>query len=401
LSSMNFVEALSFTYQSINSNKLRSGLTMLGMVIGTASIILVVTIALTGRDYILQQIQGVGSNLIYLYYEPSSSVSSTKTLSDDLTIGDLQAIQGLRNIAAATGIVTNHDRLVLDGKEREVSVIGTTPDYLRVRNLRIISGRFFDELDARSFNKVCLLTEDLAKKLFGTLEVQGHSVKFFQVRFEAIGVFKEGVETFGTSEVSTYSALIPLSVMRHFSVSDKLDLIYASATSNSQVPAATLRVQQLLDARHRPGSAYRIENLTEILRAAGRIAAALTIVLFLIGTVSLVISGIGIMNIMLVTVTERTKEIGIKMAIGARRQEIMYQFLTEAIFLSTTGGGVGIIVGVSGPLLTQWLTGLKIPISWVSIILAFALSLVVGVTFGIIPANRAARLNPTEALHYE
>ena len=398
---MNLVEAVSFTYQSIIANKLRSGLTMLGMVIGTASIIFVVTIALTGRDYILQQIQGVGSNLIYLYYEAGSTVSRPKALSDDLTIGDLQAIQGIHNIAAATGIVTSHDRLILDGREREVSVIGTTPDYMRVRNLRIISGRFFDELDAHSFSKVCLLTEDLAKKLFGTLEVQGHSVKLFQVRFEAIGVFKEGVETFGQSEVSTYSALIPLTVMRHFSMSDKLDLIYASAVSNSQVSAATLRVTQLLEARHRSGSAYRVENLTEILKAAGRIATALTVVLFLIGTVSLVISGIGIMNIMLVTVTERTKEIGIKMAIGARRKEILYQFLTEAVFLSTIGGGVGTIVGVSGPLLTHWLTGLEIPISRISIVLAFALSLIVGVTFGIIPANRAARLNPTEALHYE
>lgn len=374
---------------------------MLGMIIGTASIIIVVTIALTGRDYILQQIQGVGSNLIYLYYEAGATVSGRKALSDDLTLDDLKAIQDIRYVASATGVVTSHDRLVLDGKEREVSVIGTTPDYLKVRNLRIISGRFFDDLDDRSFNKVCLLTGDLALKLFGTLDVQGQSVKFFQVRFTAIGVFKEGVETFGQSEVSTYSALIPLSVLRHFNMSDKLDLIYASAVSNSTVPIATLRIQQLLESRHRSGSAYRVENLTEILKAAGRIAAALTIVLFLIGTVSLVISGIGIMNIMLVTVTERTKEIGIKMAIGARRREIMYQFLTEAIFMSTSGGIAGIIVGISGPLLAKWFTGLEVPISWVSIILAFMLSLVVGVIFGIIPANRAARLNPTEALHYE
>ena len=374
---------------------------MLGMVIGTGSIILVVTIALTGREYILQQIQGVGSNLIYLYYEAGNTVSSPKTLADDLTLGDLKAIQELRSIAAATGVVTSHDRLMMDGKEREISVIGTTPEYLRVRNLRIISGRFYDNLDDRSFNRVSLLTEDHATKLFGTLEVQGRSLKIFEVRFDAIGVFKEGVETFGQSEVASYSALIPLPVMRHFSMSDKLDLIYASAVSNRSVPIATQGIRQLLEARHRTGSAYRVENLTKILNAAGRIATALTIVLFLIGTVSLVISGIGIMNIMPVTVTERTKEIGIKMAIGARRREIMYQFLTEAIFMSTSGGVVGSVVGVSGPLLAKWLTGLEIPISWISIILAFMLSLVVGVTFGIIPANRAARLNPAEALHYE
>ncbi len=398
---MRIAEAISFAYQSLNANKMRAGLTMLGMVIGTGSIILVVTIALTGRDYILQQIQGVGSNLIYLYYEAGNTVSSPKTLADDLTLGDLKAIQELRSIAAATGVVTSHDRLMMGGKEREISVIGTTPESMRVRNLRIISGRFYDDLDDRSFNKVCLLTEDLATKLFGTLEVQGRSLKIFEVKFDAIGVFKEGVETFGQSEVASYSALIPLPVMRHFSMSDKLDLIYASAVSNRSVPIATEGIRQLLEARHRTGSAYRVENLTEILNAAGRIATALTIVLFLIGTISLVISGIGIMNIMLVTVTERTKEIGIKMAIGARRREIMYQFLTEAIFLSTSGGVVGIVVGVSGPLLAKWLTGLEIPISWISIILAFMLSLVVGVTFGIIPANRAARLNPTEALHYE
>jgi len=144
-----------------------------------------------------------------------------------------------------------------------------------------------------------------------------------------------------------------------------------------------------------------VENLTEILRAAGRIATALTIVLFLIGAISLVISGIGIMNIMLVTVTERTKEIGIKMAIGARRREILFQFLTESVFMATTGGILGILLGISGPLVAKGLSGFDIPISYSSIVVAFMLSLVVGVTFGIIPANRAARLNPTEALRYE
>jgi putative ABC transport system permease protein len=398
---MNVVEATSFAYQSLNANKLRAGLTMLGMVIGTASIILVVTIALTGRDYILQQIQGLGSNLIYLYYEAAATVSGPKALSDYLSIGDLKEIQRLRYIVAATGVVTSHDRLVIDGREREISVIGTTPEYKTVRKLRIISGRCFDGLDDRSFNKVCLLTEELARKLFGTLEVRGKSVKLFQVRFEAIGVFKEGVETFGQSEVSTYSVLVPLSILQRFNMTDKLDLIYASATSNSYVPVATQNIQQLLDSRHRFGSAYRIENLTEMLRTAGRIANALTLVLFLIATISLIISGIGIMNIMLVTVTERTKEIGIKMAVGAQRREILYQFLAEAIFLSTSGGSVGIILGLSGPLLANWFTGLEIPISYVSIAVAFALSLIVGVTFGIIPANRAARMNPVDALRFE
>jgi len=398
---MDFVEAVGFAQQSLSTNKMRAGLTILGMVIGTASIILVVTIALSGRDYILQQIQGVGSNLIYLYYEASGTVSGARTLSDDLTVGDLEAIKGIPGIAAATGIAMSHDRLTMEGREREVAIIGTTPEYLFVRNLRILSGRFFDDSDTRSFSKICVLTEKLARKVFGTLEVRGKSVKIFRVRFEAIGVFKEGVETFGASEVSDYSILIPLSVSRQFTTSEKLDQIYASAKSAELVPDSTRKIQQLLEARHRSGSSYRVENLAEILKAAERIATALTIVLFLVGTIALIISGIGIMNIMLVTVTERTKEIGIKMAVGARRREILYQFLTESIFLAVTGGALGILLGISGPLLAKWLTGFDIPISKVSVLVAFSLSLIIGVTFGLLPANRAAKLNPTEALHYE
>ncbi len=398
---MNVVEAVSFAYDSLRANKMRAGLTMLGMVIGTASIILVVTIALTGRDYILQQIQGVGSNLIYLYYEAGGTISGSKTLSDDLTLGDLEAIQRLPSVGVATAILQNHDRLMIGGQEREVNVIGTTPDYRRVRNLRILSGRFFDDADERSFAKICLLTEEMARKLFRSQEVEGKTVKFFQVRFEVIGVFKEGVETFGTSEVSAFSALVPMSVMRHFNTTDKVDLIYVSAKSADMVPLTTEQIRQLLENRHRSGSFYRVENLSEILKAAERIAVALTIVLFLIGTISLIISGIGIMNIMLVTVTERTKEIGIKMAIGARRREILYQFLAEAVFMAVAGGAIGIFLGISGPLIAKWFTGFDIPISSVSIILAFSLSLIVGVAFGIIPANRAAKLHPTEALRYE
>ncbi len=398
---MNFMEAAGFAFDSLNANRLRAALTMLGMVIGTASIILVVTIALTGKDYIMRQIQGVGSNLIYLYYETGGTVSAEKTLSDEVSLADLKAIRGLPGVAAAAGIVVNHDRLVFDGRERDITVIGTTPDYQWVRNLRILSGRFFDSSDEFSFNKVCVLTPDLARRLFGSINVYGESIKIFQVKFWVIGVFQEGVETFGTSEISTYSALIPLSVTRNFNRTEKLDEIYASAQNASLVPVVTLRIRQLMESRHRLGASYRVENLAEILKAADRIATALGVILFLIGSISLIISGIGIMNIMLVTVTERTREIGLKMAIGARRREILYQFLAESIFMAIVGGVAGVLCGVAGPLITNWVTGFDVPISWISIFLAFALSLVVGTIFGLIPANRAARLNPTEALRYE
>ncbi len=398
---ISLLESATFAYESLIANRLRAGLTMLGMTIGTASIILVVTIALTSKEYILKQIQGVGSNLIYVYYEAGGTVSGAKTLSDDLTLSDLNAVQQLPGVTDATGIVVNHDRIFLGGLEREVTVIGTTPDYAKVRNLLIPNGRFFDYSDERAFSKVCLLTEELALRLFGTLEVRGKSIKLLNVKFETIGVFKEGVETFGTSEVSTYSAVMPITVMQQFDNSDKLDEIYASALHSEAVPVVTERIKHLVESRHRAGTSYRVENLAEILRAAGRIATAITIVLFLIGTISLVISGIGIMNIMLVSVTERTKEIGIRMSLGATRREILFQFLAEALFMASVGGGLGILLGVALPLTAGWLAGLDIPISWISIVLAFLLSFVVGVTSGLVPANRAAKLNPTEALRYE
>ena len=398
---MNLVEAVRFTRQSLRSNKMRAGLTMLGMVIGTASIILVVTIALSSREYILRQIQGVGANLIYLYHESDVTEGGANALADELTMGDLEAIRELPMIAEATGYLTKRDRIMVNGREREISVIGTTPEYVRVRNLRMISGRFFDVADDRSFDKVCLVTRQLARRLWGTPFVRGEEIKIFQVRFEVIGVFEEGTETFGASEISTETALIPLSVMRQFTMTDQIEQIYASARSIEIVPFATERIRSLVESRHRPGATYRVENLAEILKAAGRIATVLTVVLFLIGTISLVISGIGIMNIMLVTVTERTKEIGLKMAVGARRREILFQFLAESLFMSTVGGGLGILLGVSGPLAVRWVSGFDIPVSLLSIVLAFALSLAVGVTFGLLPANRAAKLNPSEALHYE
>jgi putative ABC transport system permease protein len=397
---MNLREAVSFSLQNLTANKVRTGLTMLGMIIGTASTILVVTIALTGRDYILQQIQGIGSNLIFFYRE-STGTSSQKTLADDLNLGDLRAIENLPSIAYTTGIVTTRDRVVIEGKEREVSVIGATEGYPKVRNVRILSGRFWDDADLHSSAKTCLITEEFASKLFGGLDVQGKRVQLFDVGFEIIGVFAEGVETFGQSEVSAYTALMPFSTLRRFTSSDNLDLAYASARSAAMVPNATEAIQRTLEQRHRKGSAYRVENMTSILETAGRIATALALVLFHIGTISLIVSGIGIMNIMLVTVTERTQEIGIKMAVGARRREILFQFLTESVFLATSGGMLGILLGISGPLIAKAFAGFDIPISWVSIFVAFLLSFTIGVSFGILPAHRASRLNPTDALRYE
>ncbi len=396
-------EAARFALDSVEANRVRSLLTALGMIIGTASVILVVTIAMTGRDYILSQIQGVGSNLIYAYYQAGENIGR-QSMADHLTLADLEAIRReIPTVRAAAAIIIQYDRMVIEHAERDVSVIGTNEDFRPVRNLRILAGRFFDNEDIAARNKVCLITEPLARKLFGGLEdALEQRIKIHGLQFTVVGAFKEGVETFGQSEITKETVLIPISVMRYFTTTEKVDQIYLSVYQPSQVVATTQRVKEVLTGRHRPGSVYRVENLSEILNAASRIGMALTLVLILISAVSLIISGIGIMNIMLVTVTERTREIGIKMSVGARRHEILLQFLTESLLLSISGGIVGILLGVSVPLVVrQFVEGLVIPISKVSIVVAFGVSCLVGIVFGMIPARRAAQLQPTEALRYE
>jgi putative ABC transport system permease protein len=397
-------EALRFSWEALRANRVRSLLTALGMIIGTASVILVVTIALTGRDYIMGQIEGVGSNLIYAYYEAGNKPISRQALSDHLTTDDTDALRReVAHITAASSIIIQYDRLVVLASERDVSVIGTNEDYRLIRNLKLAVGRFFDADDLAARNKVCLLTEPLAKGLYGSLEDSlGRRLKIHGLQFTVIGTFREGVETFGQSEIAKETVLIPITIMRYFDPTGKVDQLYVSVDKAANVVPVTERVREVLQNRHRPGSVYRVQNLAEILQAASRIGTALTFVLILISAITLVISGIGIMNIMLVTVTERTREIGIKLAVGAKRREIMMQFLTEACVLSVAGGLMGTVAGVSIPLAVRAFAGeMYIPISGVSIAVALGVSCLVGVIFGIIPANRASQLNPTEALRYE
>jgi putative ABC transport system permease protein len=396
-------DAFAFAYDALRVNKVRTGLTALGMVIGTASVILVSTIALTSRDYILGQIEGVGSNMMYVHLEEGPSVTGTSSISDAITVDDLQAVRAMvPNLRASAAIILAQSPLVLEHRQRDIRLIGTSPDFRIIRNLKVLDGRFFDEEDDQHRNKVGLVTVPLAEMLFPNGWVEGKKIKVRGIEFTIIGVFKEGAETFGQSEITRETVMLPISVMTILTGSDAVDQIYASAVAPSYVPAATREMLDVIRRRHRSGAVYRAENLTEILAAAGNIALALTAVLLLISAIALVISGIGIMNIMLVTVTERTREIGLRMALGASRRAIRRQFLTEALFISIGGGFLGILVGVGIPLTAQsFVEGLHIPISPISISIAFLVSCLVGVIFGILPAERASKLNPTEALHYE
>ena len=398
-------EALSFSVQALRQNPVRSLLTGLGMVIGTASVILVVTISLTSQNYILEQIEGVGSNMIFASYEVGTQQSNAEITADFIKSSDVQAIRGqlASRIVAATGIESNYDLMFINGKEERLLVIGSDEYYQPVRNLQVLTGRFIDAGDLQQRQKVALLTDKLAKRLFGSLEgALGETIKLHGLQFTVIGTFKEKVESFGQSELNAETVLIPITVQQYFLRVERIDPLYVQVRAPDDVEAVTLQVKQILESRHRPGSTYKVENLTGILNAAKSIARILSLVLVLVSAIALIISGIGIMNIMLVTVTERTREIGLRMAVGASRREIMLQFLTEAVLISLGGGMLGIAAGVAVPLSVQiFVQNIQIPVSVVSILIAFSVSSVVGLVFGILPASRASRLNPTEALRYE
>ncbi len=266
----------------------------------------------------------------------------------------------------------------------------------------MLAGRFFDTEDSQGRNKVGVITDKLAVKLFGTPEsAVGQVIKLSGLPFTVVGVFKERVETFGQTEVGDNTMAIPYSVSRLFLPSNAVRQIYFTVASADEVTTATAQIKRVLQSRHRPESVFNVENLTQLVNLADKTANILTTVLLLIAAVVLLVSGIGIMNIMLATVSARTREIGIRKAVGATKREIRFQFLSEAVLISLIGGVLGIVIGLAIPFSVRFFTAYRIPISGLSAIIAIAVSSLVGILFGTLPAIRAAQLDPVESLRYE
>src|ERR1035437_7117948 len=388
--------------EALWANKIRAFLTTLGAVIGSACIVLVVTVALSGRRYVIAQIEGVGANLVYarLDIDPNRPIM----LQDELSLEDMNAtkaaISGVLTVAGTRGMQSS----VLAGSvERSVNLVGVTEGFQQIRNLVILRGRFVDADDMGSRSRVCLITTQLADLVFPFADPIGQNLRVGELSYTVIGVFRERVQTYGLSEIQDYSVLIPFPLMKYYTGDTSLEMLYAQARSPEEVIPVTRQLEALLRNRHPTRARYQVMNLNSILEAARNIALALTVVLVLIGLIALLVSGIGIMNIMLVTVRERTREIGIRKAIGARRSEILFQFLLEAFLMSGFGSVLGILIAVAIPVVVQpWLPGnLRVPVPWESVVLAFLVSCSVGVFFGYLPADRAARLQPTESLRYE
>jgi putative ABC transport system permease protein len=266
----------------------------------------------------------------------------------------------------------------------------------------VVTGRFFDQQDEQAHNKVGLITEKLAEELYGSPEAAiGRIIPLSHLPFTVVGTFRERVNTFGESEVTTSTFLIPYSVARYFTETSTVKLIYFSVSDPAMIEPVTDQIKQVIQSRHRAESVYNVTNLTQLVSVADKTANALTMVLLAVAAVVLLVSGIGIMNIMLATVSSRIREIGIRKALGATNREIRFQFLSEAIVISVGGGLIGVVIGLALPYSIRFLTEYRVPISGLSAIVAIVVSSLVGILFGTVPAARAAKLDPVESLRYE
>ena len=398
-------ETLRLAMDSFRASKMRFALTALGMVIGTASVILVITIGLTGQQFVLQELQKIETNSVELEYSGGGATAAERVFyNDSLTRDDEKAVLAqLPGVQWSSPIIQMHDRISFGGGvTKDTLVLGVSPQYQQIRNLLVPEGRFFDEEDDSAHIECAVVTEEFAKERFGSDSAAvGQSFEISRIPFTIIGVFKEAVPDFGNSEIEDQTVLVPQSVARYFTGSENVQQIYFSMRSMSEVTDAAKEIRRIVQARHRPDSIYKTQTLQEYLSVAKSIMTALTALLVAVSFVTLAVGGVGIMNIMLAGVRARVREIGIRKALGATRREIKLQFLTEAVIISLTGGLVGSIVGLAVPVTARLVTNFAIPITPWSVVIALTSAMAVGIVFGTVPATRAAQLDPVEALKYE
>ncbi len=379
-------------------------LTLAGLVVGTSAIIIIVALGLTGRTFVMSQIEGVGSHLIWASYEGTVTSGVSRTTEDQITDGDVRAVEARSDLfSGVTPLVELHGTVSVLSRALDLSVLGTTPNYAAVRkNLRILRGRFLDDDDISERAKVCVVSHTLYHDLFGNDDSPDKTIRTLGMTFQIIGEFDKPVDTMGQGEVTPYSIFIPVTVAWFFTPSRRVDTLFAEVREFSEIPRAAATVEELLKDRHHQGSVFKVKTMTTVIRVARTISFGLIAAFIAAAAVSVVVGGVGIMNNLLASVEQRTREIGVRMSVGARRRDILRQFLLEALMLGAIGALIGVVVGLGLPLILRpFVKSVLIRVSGLSALFAFLFSCGVTLVFGVVPAVRAANLNPTEALRYE
>ncbi|BAY92661.1 MULTISPECIES: ABC transporter permease [unclassified Tolypothrix] len=402
---MNLLESIQMAGKTLLANKLRSALTMLGIVIGNASVIAMIGIGEGGQKYVSQQLESLGPNILFVIPGNQETQRISRDVPKTLVLEDAKAIATqVPTVANVTAELNSRQVVTYRNRNTDVNIIGTTPTFLTVRDFETAKGRFFTDIDMKRSNQVAVLGADLAQRLFGSANPVGQQLRIKNTSFQVIGVLTAKGSNLGVNYDD--AALVPIITTANRLIGRtspyglELSYIVVSAKNADSVDAAEFQITNLLRQRHKITGEddFTIRSQKDALQTVGQITGALTIMLAAIAGISLFVGGIGIMNIMLVSVTERTQEIGLRKAIGATEQDILLQFMIEAVIVSAIGGLVGTGVGVSGILLVAALTPLQAGISPVAITMAVGISGGIGLFFGVVPARRAAKLDPIVAL---
>ena len=407
---MSFFQVLAEAFRAMGMNRLRTALTMLGMIIGVGAVVLMLAIGQGAQSKVNASIASMGSNLFIVV--PGSTSSSGVRFgfgnAQTLTVADANALAQVPSVATTAPVVLGQFQLVAGNNNWRTSVFGVTADYFTVRSWDLETGDMFSDEELRTFARVAVIGQTIAANLFPDEDPLGKTIRIRNSPYTVIGMLtKKGQSLDGRDQDD--GVFVPLPTARQqlmrSSFPGSVNMIMAQARTAAQMPEAELEMSQLLRIRHRLREGqeddFSLRNMTAIAETAAVAARAMSLMLGAIASISLLVGGIGIMNIMLVSVTERTREIGIRMALGARKRDILLQFLTEAVVQSVFGGALGVALGVGGGWIVSQLAEMPVEVTALSIVVAFGFAAAIGIFFGFYPARKAALLRPVEALRYE
>lgn len=391
---MKFGQVIKIAYKNIASNKLRTFLTMLGVIIGVSAVIALVSLGQAASASVSEDVSSLGTTMVTVNIQGNTTTEEVVDYEEVLAFSEYDEVEAVSPTVSGTGTVKNGTTSM-----DSVSITGVTPDYLEVQDAAVSSGRFVRDIDQDNRNKIVLLGSNVASELFSFSNPIGNDVKIDGNTFTVVGVLTEQGEDLQGSVDDT--VLLPFSTAQRFLEQTVVNTVDVKMGSEEVVELGMAKIEQFLYNQFSgDDSSYNVRNQADVSDALTSITETMTLLLAGIASISLLVGGIGIMNIMLVSVTERTNEIGIRKAIGAKKKDILIQFLIEATLLSSLGGLIGVVIGIGSAELLSSILDMSIAISWLAVAISVSFSIVIGIGFGIFPANKAANLSPLEALRH-